>query len=247
MEIIKLTSRQRSGTGKSYTHKARVQGWVPAVYYGHNRSSLSIEVDAKEFATLVRKRKTTHLVDLGLGKSQDDSIAVIKDIQRHVIKSESFIHIDFQHVAMNEKVTVRVPVELAGIPIGVKDSHGILDHPVKTVHIECFPMDIPEKVVVDVTALNIGNSIHVRDVVVPNITIKESPDEVLATVTHPTREAGVEGAAAEGEAAATAAAPAAAGKAAPAAKAAAPAKAAAAPAAKAAAPAKTAAPAKGKK
>jgi large subunit ribosomal protein L25 len=210
------------------------------VYYGHNRSSLSIEVDAKEFATLVRKRKTTHLVDLGLGKSQDDSIAVIKDIQRHVLKSESFIHIDFQHVAMNEKVTVRVPVELAGIPIGVKDSHGILDHPVKTVHIECFPMDIPEKVVVDVTALNIGNSIHVRDVVVPNITIKESPDEVLATVTHPTRDAAVEGAAVEGEAAATVAAPAAAaaGKAAPAAKAAAPAKAAAAPAAKAAAPAK---------
>jgi large subunit ribosomal protein L25 len=242
LEIIKLTSRQRSGSGKSYTHKARVQGWVPAVYYGHNRSSLSIEVDAKEFATLVRKRKTTHLVDLGLGKSQDDSIAVIKDIQRHVLKNESFIHIDFQHVAMNEKVTVRVPLELTGIPIGVKDSHGILDHPVKTVHVECFPMDIPEKVVVDVTALNIGNSIHVRDVVVPNITIKESPDEVLATVTHPTREAGVEGAAAEGgEAAATAAAtPAAAGKAAApaAAKAAAPAKTAAAPAAKAAAPAK---------
>jgi large subunit ribosomal protein L25 len=240
LEIIKLTSRQRSGTGKSYTHKARVQGWVPAVYYGHNRSSLSIEVDAKEFATLVRKRKTTHLVDLGLGKSQDDSIAVIKDIQRHVLKSESFIHIDFQHVAMNEKVTVRVPLELAGIPIGVKDSHGILDHPVKAVHIECFPMDIPEKVVVDVSTLNIGNSIHVRDVVVPNITIKESPDEVLATVTHPTREEGVEAAAAaEGEVAA-AAAPAAGKAAAPAAaaKAAAPAKTAAAPAAKAAAPAK---------
>ncbi len=209
MEIIKLTSRQRSGTGKSYTHKARVQGWVPAVYYGHNRSSLSIEVDAKEFATLVRKRKTTNLVDLGLGKSQDDSIAVIKDIQRHVLKSETFIHIDFQHVAMNEKVTVRVPLELSGIPVGVKDNHGILDHPIKTVHVECFPMDIPEKVVVDVTTLNIGNSIHVRDVVIPSIAIKESPDEVLATVTHPTRESSVEGAA-EGEAAA--AAPAAAGK-----------------------------------
>ncbi|HEX2958574.1 MAG TPA: 50S ribosomal protein L25 [Chitinispirillaceae bacterium] len=241
MEIIKLTSRQRSGTGKSYTRKARVQGWVPAVYYGHNRSTLSIEVDAKEFATLVRKRKTTHLVDLGLGKSQDDSIAVIKDIHRHVLKSESFIHIDFQHVAMNEKVTVRVPVELSGIPIGVKDNNGILDHPVKAVSIECFPMDIPEKIVVDVSALDIGNSIHIRDVVVPNITIKESADEVLATVTHPTREASVEGAAAEGGEAAAAgpAAPAAAtaapaGKAAPAAGKAAP----AAPAAKAAAPAK---------
>jgi large subunit ribosomal protein L25 len=232
LEIIKLTSRQRSGTGKSYTRKARVQGWVPAVYYGHNRDSVKIEINAKEFATLVRQRKTTHLVDLGLGKSQDDSIAVIKEVQRDVIKNDWFIHIDFQHVAMNEKVTVRVPLELAGIPIGVKESHGILDHPVKSVHIECLPMDIPEKVVIDVSALNIGNSIHVRDVVIPNLVIKESPDEVLANVTHPTREASVEGATAEGgEAAAPAAA--AAKTAAPAA-----AKTAAAPAAKAAAPAK---------
>ena len=204
MEIIKLTSRQRSGTGKSYTRKARVQGWVPAVYYGHNRDSVHIEINAREFATLVRQRKTTHLVDLGLGQSQDDSIAVIKDIQRHVLKNESFIHVDFQHVAMNEKVTVRVPLELTGIPVGVKDNHGILDYPVKSVSIECLPMDIPEKVTVDVSALNIGNSIHVRDVVIPNIVIKESADEVLATVTHPTREAATEGAAEGGEAAAAA-------------------------------------------
>ncbi len=218
MEIIKLTSRQRSGTGKSYTRKARVQGWVPAVYYGHNRDSVHIEINAREFATLVRQRKTTHLVDLGLGQSQDDSIAVIKDIQRHVLKNESFIHVDFQHVAMNEKVTVRVPLELTGIPVGVKDNHGILDYPVKSVSIECLPMDIPEKVIVDVSALNIGNSIHVRDVVIPNIVIKESADEVLATVTHPTREAATEGAAEGGEAAAAAPA-----KGAPAAKGAAPA------------------------
>jgi len=204
LEIIKLTSRQRSGTGKSYTRKARVQGWVPAVYYGHNRDSVHIEINAREFATLVRQRKTTHLVDLGLGQSQDDSIAVIKDIQRHVLKNESFIHVDFQHVAMNEKVTVRVPLELTGIPVGVKDNHGILDYPVKSVSIECLPMDIPEKVTVDVSALNIGNSIHVRDVVIPNIVIKESADEVLATVTHPTREAATEGAAEGGEAAAAA-------------------------------------------
>lgn len=219
MEIIKLTSRQRSGTGKSYTRKARVQGWVPAVYYGHNRDSVHIEINAREFATLVRQRKTTHLVDLGLGQSQDDSIAVIKDIQRHVLKKESFIHVDFQHVAMTEKVTVRVPLELAGIPVGVKENHGILDHPVKTVSIECLPMDIPERITVDVSALNIGNSIHVRDVVVPNVIFKEYPEEVLATVTHPIREAATEGAAEGGEAAAAAPA-----KGAPAAKAVAPAK-----------------------
>ena len=210
MEIIKLKARPRTGAGKSYTRKARVDGWIPAIYYGHNREPVSIEVDNKEFAAIVRGRKLTHLVDLGVGKNQDDSIAVIREVQRHVVKTDRFLHIDFMHVAMNEKVTVEVPLVLEGLPLGVKEG-GVLGHPVKNVRIECMPMDIPERVTIDVTNLNIGDSIHVRDVSVPNIVIKESPDEVLAVVTLPTREAEVakpEEAAAEG-----AAAPAAAGSA----------------------------------
>jgi large subunit ribosomal protein L25 len=203
LEIIKLKTRPRTGTGKSYTRKARVDGWIPAIYYGHNREPVSIEVDNKEFAAIVRGRKLTHLVDLGVGKNQDDSIAVIREVQRHVVKTDRFLHIDFMHVAMNEKVTVEVPLVLEGLPLGVKDG-GVLGHPVKNVRIECMPMDIPERVTIDVTNLNIGDSIHVRDVTVANIVIKESPDEVLAVVTLPTREAEVakpEEAAAEGAAA----------------------------------------------
>lgn len=188
MEIIKLKARSRTGTGKSYTRKARVDGWIPAIYYGHNREPVSIEVDNKEFAAIVRGKKLTHLVDLGIGQSQDDSIAVIREVQRHVVKTDRYIHIDFMHVAMNEKVTVEVPLVVDGLPLGVKDG-GVLGHPVKSVKIECMPMDIPEKVTIDVSNLNIGDSIHVRDIVIPNIVIKESPDEVLAVVTLPTREA----------------------------------------------------------
>jgi large subunit ribosomal protein L25 len=89
---------------------------------------------------------------------------------------------------MNEKVTIEVPVVTVGISVGVKENNGVLGVPVKKVTIECMPSDIPENITIDVSALDIGDSIHVRDVVVPNITIKEAPEEVLAVVTHATRE-----------------------------------------------------------
>lgn len=225
MDIIKLKARPRNGVGKSFTRKARLQGWVPGSYYGANREPQNIEVDHKEFSSLVRSRKLTHLIDLGLSEKQGDSIAVIRDIQRHVLKDNNFLHIDFQHVAMDKKVTVSCPIEIIGSPIGVKEG-GVLGHPVKAVTIECMPMEIPEKITIDVSELNIGDSIHVRDVSVPGITIKNNPGEVIAGVTHATREIveevkpaegaeGAEGAAAEGAAPAGAeggAAPAAEGK-----------------------------------
>jgi len=211
LDIINLTTRERSGTGKSYTRKARAQGWVPAIYYGHNFEPVKIEVNAKEFAAIVRNKKQTHLINLGIGKTENDSIAVIRETQKHVIKDNIFFHIDFMHVAMNEKVIVEVPLEVIGTPIGVKEGGGVLGHPILHVKIECMPANIPEKVTIDVSSLNLGQSIHVRDVSIPNVTIKESPDEVLAVVTHPTRDAAAETAAAAAEAAAattTAAAPA---------------------------------------
>lgn len=186
MEILKLETREREGTGKSYTRKARAQGWIPAVYYGHDREPKKIEVNHKDFAAVVRGRKTTHLMDLGLAA---DSIAVIREVQRHVLKDEIFFNIDFMHINMNEKVIVDVPLVFQGISAGVKDDNGILSHPHKSVKVECLPADIPESIVLDISKLRIGDSIHVRDVSVANIVFKQNPEEVLVSVTHPIREA----------------------------------------------------------
>jgi len=169
------------------TRKIRAQGWIPAIFYGRKQEPKLLEVNGREFAALTRGKKLSHLIDLGLGS--DDSIAVIKEVQRHVLKDDVVFHIDFQHVAMNEKITVEVPLEVSGIPIGVKEMGGVLGHPVKAIKVECMPADIPEKITIDVSALEIGDSIHIRDIVVgANITIKDSADEVVAVVTHPTRE-----------------------------------------------------------
>lgn len=190
MEILKLKARSRTGSGKSYTRKTRVDGWVPAIYYGTEMEPMKIEVDKKELAAFVRARQLTHLIDLGLSGAggTQASIAVIREFQRHVVKDDLFLHVDFQHVDMNKKVIVDCHVELVGIPIGVKDNGGVLGHPIKKIKVECMPLEIPEKITVDVSGLDIGDSIHVRDVKLANAVIKDSPDEVLAVVTHPTRE-----------------------------------------------------------
>jgi len=236
LEIVKLQARERSSVGKSYTRKARAQGWIPAVYYGQGEPR-KIEVPHREFAAVVRARQTTHLIDLGLG---DGAIAVIRETQRHVLKDDLFYHLDFFHVDMSKKVTTDVPLDFVGVSVGVKDDGGVLGHPLKAVRVECLPADIPEKVSVDVSALKIGDSIHVRDITIPNLTIKHAPDEVLAVVTHPTRDAGAAAATTEEGAAAVPAA----GAKAPATAAKAPAAGAKAPAAGAKAPAAAKSPAK---
>jgi len=152
LDIVKLKARPRSGSGKSYTRKARVQGWIPAIYYGHNKQPRTIEIDATEFTQLVRAKKTRNLFNLGLTEEEGgETVAIIKEIQRDIINRKKFLHIDFQRVAMDEKVTVGVPVELTGLPpIGVKESGGVLQHPAKIIRVECLPAHIPDKIFVDV-------------------------------------------------------------------------------------------------
>jgi large subunit ribosomal protein L25 len=220
VDIIKLNARPRSGSGKSYTHKVRITGWIPAIYYGHNRQPKTIEINGNEFISLVRQKKTRSLFNLqGLAEEGQEAVAIIKEIQRDIIDRKKFLHIDFQHVAMDEKVTVEVPVELTGLPpIGVKEMGGVLQHSAKTIRVECLPANIPEKISVDVSMLKIGDSIHIRDISVVNAVIKDSPDEVVAVVIQPTAEEvkepevaegaeGVEGAVAEGAEGAEGAAP----------------------------------------
>jgi large subunit ribosomal protein L25 len=182
LDIVKLKTRFRTGLGKSYTHKSRVQGWIPGIYYGHERQSKNVEVDAKELITLIRSKKTRNLIDLGVDGEKGDSIAIIKEIQRDILDDKKILHIDFQHVAMNEKVTVKVPVELSGIPVGVKEDGGVLGNPAKFLTVECMPVNIPEKITVDVSTLKIGDSIHVRNISVPDVVLKDSPDEVVAVI-----------------------------------------------------------------
>ena len=208
MDVINLKARHRTGKGKTYIHKIRKQGWIPAVYYGHSRETKNIEIDARQFGVLVRGKKTTHLINLELPGEKGEGTSVIKEIQRNVIKDDLFYNVDFQHVVMDEKISVNIPVHIIGTALGVKEEGGILNHPKRTILVECFPADIPEYIEVDVSELNIGDSIHVSELSVSKAEIKDSPEDVVAVVAPPAveeeiptvPEEGEEEAEAEGEA-----------------------------------------------
>lgn len=185
MEIVDLKSQLRSGKGKSYTRKIRQQGWIPAVYYGQNKETICLKVSAQEFAALVRAKKTSHLINLKNEEENFEATTVIKEIQRHVLKDNIFFHIDFQHIAMDKKITVKCPVHLKGTAIGVTEESGVLSQPTKSITIECLPGDIPEFVDVDISELHIGNSLNVKDITIPNVEIKDSPQEVLVSIMYP--------------------------------------------------------------
>ncbi|MBD3315475.1 MAG: 50S ribosomal protein L25 [Chitinivibrionales bacterium] len=189
LDILKLKTRARNSRGKEYARKSRAGGWLPAVYYGAGMDARSIEIDVAEFGAILRAGKASHLIDLGIGGEEGKSVAIVKEIQRDVITTDHLLHVDFQHVDMSKKVTVQVPVEIAGVPVGVKEDNGILEHSVHHLNIECMPLDIPDHITVDVSGLGMGESLHAGDLSLgEGLVLKDSPDEVLASVLHPTKE-----------------------------------------------------------
>lgn len=186
MAIVPLAGRVRAGTGKGPARQARFAGEIPGVIYGAGESPVALAVPKKEFELAL---KTAHAggnvivelkLDGGAGKT-----AIIREVQRDPI-SHDILHLDFHHISLTEKVTVEVNVHLVGLADGVKNGGGILEHITRMIEIECLPTQIPQHLEADVSALGIGDSIHVRDLSVPNVTIVSDPDATIAAVVAPT-------------------------------------------------------------
>jgi len=122
---------------------------------------VNLAVDSKEFTALIR--------------------AVQYDPVTH-----SILHLDFQHISLTETIEVNVAIHLTGTPTGVKDGGGILEHILREVEVRCLPTAIPSSIDADVSGLNIGDSIHLRDLTVPNVEILTDLDSTIATVVPPT-------------------------------------------------------------
>jgi len=187
MAIVALTSARRSGTGKGDSRKLRATGRIPAVFYGRGETAIPLIVDMKDLkGALEGAAGGNVIVDLKLeGEAAADRKAIIREIQRDPVAGR-IIHVDFQHISLTEKITVEVPVVLVGTPTGVKDGGGILETLLREVEVECLPTDIPEHIDVDVSALAIGDSIHVGELKAERVTITTDPDRTVATVVPPT-------------------------------------------------------------
>ena len=186
MAIVPLAGRVRAGVGKGPARQARRDGEIPGVIYGAGETPTALAVPKKAFEQAL---KTAHaggnvIVALRLDGAAEQT-AIIREVQRDPI-SHDILHLDFHHISLTEKVTVEVTVHLTGIPDGVKNGGGILEHITREVEIECLPTQIPQHLELDVSKLGIGDSIHVRDLVIPNAEILSDADVTIATVVPPT-------------------------------------------------------------
>ena len=161
MASVSLSATSRAATGKGVARSLRRAGRIPAVIYGHARQVLSLDVDARETERMLEKiAAEATVIELNIDGAV--SRTLIREIQRHPFKKQ-IMHIDFQELVAGEKVIVRIPIALTGTAEGVRLSGGILDQTLRDLEIRVDPADIPNHIDVDVTNLNVGKSIHVRD------------------------------------------------------------------------------------
>ncbi len=187
MAILSLEAARREAVGKGAARKLRAGGRVPAVYYGRGETSIPLTINLKELETVMHGSAGSNvIVDLKVsGDAAKDRKALIREIQRDPVAG-SILHLDLQHISLTERITVEVPIVLLGTPIGVKDAGGILEHLLREVEVECLPTDIPSKLEVDVSGLQIGDTLHVSDIKAERAEIKTEAERAIATVVPPT-------------------------------------------------------------
>jgi large subunit ribosomal protein L25 len=197
MASVPFKASTRSTTGKGVARKLRAAGKVPAVIYGHAREAQSLELEHHALQLLLEKHPYQSTV-IALDVDGKTSNTLIREIQRHPFKKQ-IVHVDFQELVAGEKVTVPVPLQFTGTPEGVRHGGGLLDQILHELEVSCDPANIPHHIVVDVTPLTIGHSIHAGEIALPaGVTLETDADATVCVCAAPKVEA--EAAPAEGAA-----------------------------------------------
>jgi large subunit ribosomal protein L25 len=194
--VLKATRRSTDRTAKAL----RREGVLPAVMYGHNVPSTPINLNAHEAGLKLFALSSSAIINIDL--DGETHAALVRERQKDYIRNR-LIHVDFQIVSLTEKLRTTVGIHLEGLSPAVKDFNGVVVNNVTEVEVESLPQYLPERIIVDVTGLlRIGDSIHVRDLVVAKeVAILDDPDEVVVVITATKEEVEpeVEGAVAEPE------------------------------------------------
>jgi len=163
---VKLAAQIRSEVGRTAVKKIKGQGFVPAVIYAHNEAPVSLQVNARDIGTVLSHAVGEHLlVDLEIAGGTN-RLAIIQEVQHHPV-TQAVLHVDFHGVSANEEIESSIPVEAVGEAVGVKSAGGILEQLARTITISCLPQDLPESISVDVSALKVGDSLHIKDIQLP--------------------------------------------------------------------------------
>jgi large subunit ribosomal protein L25 len=168
MKTVPLTAYPRTLGRRAGSKKLRTEGRVPAVVYGGQAKPQNLEVKLKDIQNLVHHSASENLlVDLTIDQdARPKRLALVQELQHHPLNSQ-LLHVDLHEVSETEKVTIMVPVESVGEAAGVKTGGGVLEHVLFKIKVRALPKDLPEVIEVDVTNLEIGQSIHLGDIKPP--------------------------------------------------------------------------------
>ncbi|QSQ08518.1 General stress protein CTC [Koleobacter methoxysyntrophicus] len=196
MEQVQLAADLREGLGKGYARRIRNQGMVPGVLYGKDIENRQIMVDRRKLSRILKNYGHNVLIDLNV--NGETNTVILREVQKDVIKDE-ILHVDFFKISLKDKIEVTVPLVLKGDPVGIKEG-GVLQHQLREITIEALPTEIPEVIEVDISNLNVGEGITVKDINVPEgIEIVNEPEEIIALIVAPRIETEAEAEAEEEE------------------------------------------------
>lgn len=181
----KLTVQTRTQVGRNAIKKVRKEGLIPGVIYGVGQEPINLEVNGRQLSTVLAHASSENiLLDLEIvdGDNKRNSLAMIQEVQHHPIQRR-ILHVDFHAVSATEKITAEVPIETIGEPVGVKTNGGLLEHNLRELEVECLPGDLPERIEVDVTNLDVNQSIHIKDLKLPpGVEAVADPDLTVVAV-----------------------------------------------------------------
>ncbi len=184
----RIQAEGRGGRGKGPARRLRMSNRIPAVVYGRDVEPVAVSVSSKEWRVLEAHVRTNAVIkmDLSSGGVVQERPVMVKHVQKGIL-DESVLHIDFLQVSMERAVQVEVPVHLIGEPVGVKKG-GVVDQHLRVVMVESLPGQIPEKIDIDISGLDIGDSIHINEISLPGVKLLDHPDVAVVGVTPPEAE-----------------------------------------------------------
>jgi large subunit ribosomal protein L25 len=181
MKELTLSAKKRELTTKGAVNQLRREKGIPGIFYIKGSDPISISVMENALRPFVFTSET-HLAKLEF-EGGETYQAIIKDVQFDPV-TDKVIHFDLLGLSADQKLELQIPIMISGQPIGVRDG-GIIQHNLHKLDIECLPINIPDQIVIDVTPLKVGDSIHVRDLKLENITIKNTGDVSIVAVIIP--------------------------------------------------------------
>jgi large subunit ribosomal protein L25 len=183
---VKLKAERRAEIGRAAARRLKARGVVPAIIYGAKEKPQPLQLSLRDInAMLSHASGENILVELEIDGEKSKRTALVQEVQHSPVGGD-VLHVDFHAISMDETIQADVPLEALGVANGVKNFGGLLEQNLRVLSIECLPRDLPDRITVDVSALNIGDSIHVRDIKLPTgVTAKVQPELTAFSVVAP--------------------------------------------------------------